>query len=113
MGGGGGGGGEGGGGGGGGGGEGAGGGGGGGGGGEGGEVRDEGGQQQTSGEEQEGGEERPLSFAERYAGPEGTTVTIEQQPPVGFPQFPGLPPMRGPSISIRNPGGGQRPEVLS
>lgn len=80
--------------------------------GEGGEARSEGEQQPTSDGGQEGGEDRPLSFAERYAGPEGTTVTIEQQPPVGFPQFPGLPPMRGPSISIRNPGGGQRPEVL-
>ena len=47
---------------------------------------------------------------ERYAGPVGTTVTIQQtpQPPFGLP---GLPPMPGPSISIRNPGRGQRPQV--
>ena len=61
-------------------------------------------------EEDEEKEERPMSFVERYAGPVGTTVTIQQtpQPPFGIP---GLPPMPGPSISIRNPGGGQRPQV--
>ena len=54
--------------------------------------------------------DRPLTFVERYAGPVGTTVTIQQtpQPPFGLP---GLPPMPGPSISIRNPGRGQRPQV--
>ena len=51
-----------------------------------------------------------MSFAERYAGPEGTTVTIKAAPQM--PSFPGLPPMDGPSVSIRNPGGGKPPEAV-
>ena len=61
-----------------------------------------------------GGEEKKepkkMSFAERYAGPEGTTVTIKAAPQM--PTFPGLPPMDGPSVSIRNPGGGKPPEAV-
>ncbi len=58
----------------------------------------------------EGGEKRPHAFIDRYAGPPGTTVTIQAapQPPFGIP---GLPPVPGPSISIHNPGEGLRPEL--
>ena len=58
-------------------------------------------------EKKEEGEQPPRkSFAERYAGPEGTTVTIQAAPTAPF----GLP-MEGPSLSIRNPGAGAEPEV--
>lgn len=53
-----------------------------------------------------GGEPPRRSFAERYAGPEGTTVTISAAPSAPF----GLP-MEGPSLSIKNPGAGAEPEV--
>lgn len=58
----------------------------------------------------EEGEGRSRTFAERYAGPEGTTVTISAAaaPPFGIP---GLPPMEGPSLSIKNRGEGSEPEV--
>lgn len=59
---------------------------------------------------EEGGEARPRTFAERYAGPEGTTVTISAAPAPPF-GIPGLPPMEGPSLSIKNPGDGAEPEV--
>ena len=29
-----------------------------------------------------------------------------------MPTFPGLPPMEGPSVSIKNPGGGKPPEAV-
>ena len=62
-------------------------------------------------EAQEGeGDGRPRTFAERYAGPEGTTVTISAAPAPPF-GIPGLPPMEGPSLSIKNPGDGAEPEV--
>ena len=60
-------------------------------------------------EEKKEGEASPpprKSFAERYAGPEGTTVTIQAAPTAPF----GMP-MEGPSLSIRNPGAGAEPEV--
>lgn len=56
------------------------------------------------------GDGRPRTFAERYAGPEGTTVTISAAPAPPF-GIPGLPPMEGPSLSIKNPGDGAEPEV--
>ena len=59
---------------------------------------------------EENKEPKKMSFAERYAGPEGTTVTIKAAPQM--PTFPGLPPMEGPSVSIRNPGGGKPPEAV-
>lgn len=55
-----------------------------------------------------GGQRR--TFAERYAGPEGTTVTISAAPAPPF-GIPGLPPMEGPSLSIKNRGDGAEPEV--
>lgn len=55
-------------------------------------------------------EPKKMSFAERYAGPEGTTVTIKAAPQM--PTFPGLPAMDGPSVSIKNPGGGKPPEAV-
>lgn len=60
------------------------------------------------GENNEGGTGEPprRSFAERYAGPEGTTVTIAAAPSPSF----GLR-MEGPSLSIKNPGAGAEPEV--
>ena len=58
--------------------------------------------------EQEGGRQR--TFAERYAGPEGTTVTISAAPAPPF-GIAGLPPMEGPSLSIKNRGDGVEPEV--
>ncbi len=58
----------------------------------------------------EGGEGRRRTFAERYAGPEGTTVTISAAPVPPF-GIPGLPPMEGPSVSIKNRGDGVEPEV--
>ena len=69
-----------------------------------------------SGEEKKGegegeeGEGRSRTFAERYVGPEGTTVTISAAPAPPF-GIPGLPPMEGPSLSIKNPGDGAEPEV--
>ena len=56
------------------------------------------------------GEGRRRTFAERYAGPEGTTVTISAAPAPPF-GIPGLPPMEGPSLSIKNRGDGAEPEV--
>lgn len=64
----------------------------------------------SSGTGEEKKEPKKMSFAERYAGPEGTTVTIKAAPQM--PTFPGLPPMEGPSVSIRNPGGGKPPEAV-
>ena len=61
----------------------------------------------TDGEEAKK-DDKELSFAERYAGPEGTTVTIKAAPQGPF-MFPG---MEGPSVSIRNPGGGKSPEAV-
>lgn len=61
-------------------------------------------------EGEEGGDGRPRTFAERYAGPEGTTVTISAAPAPPF-GIQGLPPMEGPSLSIKNPGDGAEPEV--
>ena len=37
-------------------------------------------------------------------------MTIKAAPQM--PTFPGLPPMDGPSVSIRNPGGGKPPEAV-
>ena len=46
---------------------------------------------------------------ERFAGPEGTRVTVEpQQPRI---EIPGIPPIVGPALVITNPGGGERPQV--
>ena len=64
----------------------------------------------AEGSDDEKKEPKKMSFAERYAGPEGTTVTIKAAPQM--PTFPGLPPMEGPSVSIRNPGGGKPPEAV-
>ena len=64
----------------------------------------------SGGTDDEKKEPKKMSFAERYAGPEGTTVTIKAAPQM--PTFPGLPPMEGPSVSIRNPGGGKPPEAV-
>ena len=61
-------------------------------------------------QDEEKKEPKKMSFAERYAGPEGTTVTIKAAPQM--PTFPGLPAMEGPSVSIRNPGGGKPPEAV-
>ena len=64
----------------------------------------------STAQDEEKKEPKKMSFAERYAGPEGTTVTIKAAPQM--PTFPGLPPMEGPSVSIRNPGGGKPPEAV-
>ena len=69
-----------------------------------------GGEAEGKGKAAEEGGERPRTFAERYAGPEGTTVTISAAPAPPF-GIPGLPPMEGPSLSIKNPGDGAEPEV--
>ena len=61
----------------------------------------------SPGENNDEEEEAPRrSFAERYAGPDGTTVTISAAPTASC----GLS-MAGPSVSIKNPGAGAKPEV--
>ena len=60
--------------------------------------------------EEDEDESNELTFAQRYAGPEGSTVTIRQQPQAPY-GIPGLPPVEGPSLTITNPGGGAEPEV--
>lgn len=60
--------------------------------------------------EEDEDEPKELTFAQRYAGPEGSTVTIRQKPQAPY-GIPGLPPVEGPSLTISNPGGGAEPEV--
>ena len=71
------------------------------------EKKADGNDTEAPGENKDDGEDNSqLSFAERYAGPKGTTVTIAAAPSAQF----GFR-MEGPSLSIKNPGTGAEPEV--